>query len=188
MASKKTPTPPVSEDDSSLFREAVGDVKPVATGKQHLTPPKPPARPRQHEADERSVMEELLSDFSENDLLETGEHLSYAIPGVQRSVLKNLKSGKYAIQAELDLHGYNREESRKMMLEFIQQAQQRRHHCVRIIHGKGRRTAEQPPVLKRFVAEWLMRHRRVLAFCSARDSDGGTGAVYVLLRKKQDTA
>ncbi len=178
-----SPKKPITPEDSALFRDAVGDVRPVSTGKHHEAPKKPPAIPRQSRADERSVMDELLSDFSENDLLETGEHLSYTIPGVKRSELKNLKSGKYAIQATLDLHGFNREDSRKMMSTFLRESQERRHHCIRIIHGKGRKTVDQAPVLKPAVAEWLMRQKSVLAFCSARNSDGGTGALYVLLRK-----
>jgi len=179
MSTKKT----ISQQDSELFRDAVGEVTPVTTGKHHQTPKKPPAIPRQSQADEISVMDELLSDFSETDLLETGEHMSYTCPGVKRSELKKLKSGKYAIQATLDLHGFNREESRNMISKFLRESQERRHHCIRVIHGKGRKTVNQPPVLKPAVAEWLMRQKSVLAFCSARDSDGGTGALYILLRK-----
>jgi len=181
-----SPKKPITPEDSALFRDAVGEVTPVNSGKHHQERKKPPAIPRQSRADERSVMDELLSDFSENDLLETGEHLSYTSEGVKRSELKNLKSGKYAIQATLDLHGFTRTESRKMLSAFLRESQERRHHCVRIIHGKGRKTAEQAPVLKPAVAQWLMRQKPVLAFCSARISDGGTGALYVLLRRLRE--
>ncbi len=181
MASKK----PVSPEDSSLFREAVGEVKPVSSNKQHLEPRKPLPEPRRSQSDDDSVMQELLSDFSEIDLLETGEHASYTSPGVQRGVLRNLKSGKYAIQAEMDLHGLKREQAKKALVGFLADAQSRQHTCVRVIHGRGRRTAESAPVLKPAVTRWLMHHKQVLAFCSARDSDGGTGAVYVLLRKSK---
>lgn len=180
-----SPKKPVSPEDSALFRDTVGKVTPLNSGKHHADKKKPPAIPRQAQADDRSVMDELLSDFSENDLLETGEHISYTSPGVKRSELKNLKSGKYAIQAHLDLHGFNRSEAREMLSRFLRDSQEQRHHCVRIVHGKGRKTVDQPPVLKPAVAEWLMRQKSVLAFCSARNSDGGTGALYVLLRRMQ---
>jgi DNA-nicking Smr family endonuclease len=53
---------------------------------------------------------------------------------------------------------------------------------VRIIHGKGYRSGARGPVLKNAVNLWLRRHLDVMAFASARAIDGGTGAVYVLLR------
>lgn len=183
MSNKK----PISDDDRSLFRDAVGEVKPVGTDRQQLTPKKPPARPRSTERDERSVMDELLSDFSETDLLETGEHLAWTRDGVQRSVLKNLKSGKFSRQRTLDLHGRTKEESRVDVRQFLSDAVFDRLSCVCIIHGKGRRTANAPPILKPAVAAWLSRHKHVLAYCSAREIDGGTGAVYVLLRRNRET-
>ncbi len=129
------------------------------------------------------VMRELLSDFTEIDLIETGEHVGFTRPGVQRRVLRNLKSGKYAIQGELDLHGFTEAEARDQMLLFLRESLDRQRYCVRIIHGRGRKIADKNPVLKPAVAIWLQRHKRVLAFCSARENDGGTGAVYVLLQK-----
>lgn len=173
----------ISEEDRKLFRDAVGQVRPVEDDRRPLDAPNPKARPHQSEQDDKAVMRELMSDFSENDLLDTGEHLSHAIAGVQRSVLRNLKSGKYAIQGEIDLHGFSRDQAMEALGRFLQEQIDARHTCVRIIHGKGRRNSDSEPVLKRVVAAALQRNRRVLAFCSARENDGGTGALYVLLRK-----
>jgi DNA-nicking Smr family endonuclease len=53
---------------------------------------------------------------------------------------------------------------------------------VRVIHGKGLRSPNREPVLKRKVAGWLMQRDAVLAFCQARPADGGGGAVVVLLK------
>lgn len=184
MGSKnKTPPPPISDEDRSLFRDAVGEVKPVSDDRHRSEKRKPSTNPVSQRRDNASVMKELLADFSENDLLETGDHLSYAADGVQRSVLRNLKSGKYTIQAELDLHGFTLEQSHREFNEFLINALERQYTCVRIIHGKGRKQVQKAPVLKPAVASWLRRNRHVLAFCSARDSDGGTGAAYVLLKK-----
>ncbi len=179
MAGKK----PISQSDSDLFREAVGDVRPVNNDRVASSRPKPAARPRATQDDNANVMRELMSDFSEIDLIETGEHVGFTRPGVQRRVLRNLKSGKYAIQGELDLHGYTEAEARDQVLLFLRESGERQHTCVRIIHGRGRKIAAKSPVLKPAVAIWLQRHKRVLAFCSARENDGGTGAVYVLLQK-----
>ncbi len=167
----------------ALFREAVGEVRSV--NNDRVESDQRPKRPllRHTEQDDRSVMQSLLEDLSEYDLLETGEHLSYTQPGVQRSVLKKLKSGRYSVQSEIDLHGLTVSEARQELTDFLQAAQERRHLCVRVIHGKGRKNAERAPRLKPAVNQWLQRNRQVMAFCSARMNDGGTGAVYVLLKR-----
>ncbi len=185
MSAKKTS---VSDDDMALFRDAVGDVRPVKNDRVHETPvrPKQP-RLRQRDDDDRSVMAALLSDLSENDFLETGEHLAWTRPGVQRSVLRKLKSGKYSIQGEIDLHGFVVEEARVELTGFLAAARQERRLCVRVIHGKGIARGDRGPRLKPAVNAWLQRSKHVLAFCSARASDGGTGAVYVLLRRPEET-
>lgn len=166
-----------------LFRSAVGDVRSVKNDR--VASDKPPTAPliRHSREDDRSVMDSLLGELSEADLLETGEHLSFTRPGVQRAVLRKLKSGRYSIQSEIDLHGLTVNEARQELSDFLRAAQQRRHLCVRIIHGKGRKMAERSPRLKPAVNQWLQNNKQVIAFCSARVNDGGTGAVYVLLKR-----
>ncbi|MFQ5981873.1 MAG: Smr/MutS family protein, partial [Woeseiaceae bacterium] len=61
----------------------------------------------------------------------------------------------------------------------------RGHRCVRVVHGKGLGSGERGPVLKRKVDKWLSEWDSVLAFVSARQVDGGTGACYVLLKKNK---
>ena len=168
----------------ALFREAVGEVRIVDNDRVESEKPTPMPLVRHSESDDRSVMQSLMDELSESDFLETGEHLAYTQPGVQRGVLKKLKSGKYSIQSEIDLHGLIVEEARAELSAFLKQAQERRHLCVRIIHGKGRKNVERAPRLKPAVNQWLQRNKNVLAFCSARLNDGGTGAVYVLLKRE----
>jgi DNA-nicking Smr family endonuclease len=182
VSAKKT----VSDDDMALFREAVGVVRVVNNDRVDDSKRAPAPRVRRAEQDNRSVMDSLLEDLSESDLLETGEHLSYTQPGVQRSVLRKLKSGKYSIQSEIDLHGLTVNEARLELSDFLKAAQERRHLCIRVIHGKGRKTVTKSPRLKPAVNQWLQRNKTVLAFCSARINDGGTGAVYVLLKRKTE--
>jgi DNA-nicking Smr family endonuclease len=50
-----------------------------------------------------------------------------------------------------------------------------------VIHGKGLRSGHRGPVLKLAVSGVLRRTGAVLAYVSARQVDGGTGALYVLL-------
>lgn len=85
---------------------------------------------------------------------------------------------------EIDLHGLNSREATEALDEFLVEAVAHRVRCFHLIHGKGRRSADQLPVLKSLVNRWLRQRREVLAFCSARQRDGGTGALYVLLKRQ----
>lgn len=127
-------------------------------------------------------MAELLAE-PELELLETGDTLSYRVAGVQDGVMRKLKRGQYRIGAELDLHGLNRDKAQLAVARFLAQCRDQRSHCVRIIHGKGNGSPNSGPVLKTYLNAWLRRRKDVVAFSSARPADGGTGAVYVLLRK-----
>ena len=96
---------------------------------------------------------------------------------------RKLRAGQYRTAAELDLHGLNALQAKQMMLAFLHTIQPGMGDCVRIVHGKGNRSDHRGPVLKTKINHWLRQHDRVLAFHSARIVDGGTGAVYVLLRR-----
>ena len=173
----------ISDDDSALFRDAVGPVAEIAKG-QRRRPWRdmPSARPAMREADEQAVIGELL-DFSPGDDIETGDDLFHRREGVQLAVMRKLRRGQYRCQAELDLHGMIVDVARQCLAVFLRDALDRDYRCVRIVHGKGLRSGHRGPVLKTKVAGWLRQRNEVLAFCSARPNDGGTGAVYVLLRR-----
>ncbi|MCB1757513.1 MAG: Smr/MutS family protein [Gammaproteobacteria bacterium] len=174
---------PGDDKDRDLFLDAIGDVRRLELrhAPPHRKAPKP--HPRQQDADDKAVLESLLTDPSEQDLLDADEHLSWARPGVQKAVLRKLRNGRFSIQGELDLHGLTQQQAREELLQFILEARQRQRYCVRIIHGRGLNKASGRPVLKPSINHWLRQHKQVLAFCGAPSHDGGAGAVYVLLRK-----
>jgi DNA-nicking Smr family endonuclease len=95
--------------------------------------------------------------------------------------MRKLRRGQFSSRAELDLHGLRSEEARRTVAEFLHAARERNLRCVRIIHGKGRGSGARGPVLKQKLGSWLRQRSEVLAFCSARPADGGSGALYVLL-------
>lgn len=128
-------------------------------------------------------MAQLLTDTPGDLDVDTGEHLTYHQPGIQPRVMRRLRRGHYRCQAELDLHGMVVNVARQSLLAFLEQARQRQYRCVRIIHGKGLRSGQRGPVLKVKLAGWLQQRQEVLAYTSARPNDGGTGAVYVLLKR-----
>jgi DNA-nicking Smr family endonuclease len=172
-------------DDGQVFREAMRGVRRLrSTDKVAPAGPKPPARARFTRADQLEVLKESLLPPSDEAMLATGDELSFRRPHIPESVLTKLRRGYYAVDAEIDLHGMTGAEAKAAMREFLTDAVYRRLSCVRIIHGKGRRSGPRGPVLKNVVNQWLQRIDAIQAFGSARQVDGGSGAVYVLLRVK----
>ena len=111
--------------------------------------------------------------------------LAFKRPGIQHGVYKKLRQGRYEIDARLDLHRLSVKQARVDVHSFIQDAMQYGLRTVLILHGKGQRKTEQEKtaVLKGYVQHWLQELEEVQAFHSAQAAHGGTGAVYVLLRK-----
>jgi DNA-nicking Smr family endonuclease len=178
----------VSDDrdsDARAFREAMRDVRRLRRGGvKHSTPPKPPPRARFTRADQEEVLRESLLPPTDEALLDTGDELNFRRPHVPETVLIKLRRGHFAVDAEIDLHGLTGAEAKAALRAFIAEAVDRRMSCVRVIHGKGRRSGPRGPVLKHVVNQWMQRADDILAFGSARGVDGGSGAVYVLLRKR----
>lgn len=172
------------DDDNLTFREAMRDVRRLRIAdKRPPAAPKPPPRARFTRADQKEVLRESLLPPSDEALLATGDELSFRRPHISEAVLLKLRRGHYSVDAELDLHGMTGAEAKAAMREFLTEAVTRRLSCVRIIHGKGRGSGPRGPVLKNVVNQWLQRIDNIQAFGSARQVDGGSGAVYVLLRK-----
>ncbi len=175
----------VSAADATLFRTEVGPVKPLAYDKLPLQKTLPKPRPLQRLRDEQQVLVDMLSDNYDSAELETGEELLFQRPGLQHSVLRKLRRGQFSVGAQLDLHGMTVAVARVALGEFLYDCRRNTVRCVRIIHGKGRGSRNKGPVLKGKVNHWLMQRDEVLAFCSAPRTDGGTGAVYVLLKTEE---
>ena len=176
----------ISDSDKSLFREAVAGVKPISADTRiHPVRLRPSTKPQQTRADEQQVLIDMMSDPDMLADIENGDELLFIRPGIQLKVQRKLRRGEYSIQAELDLHGYTVAEARQAISEFLPDCRKKNSRYVRIIHGKGLGSFQKLPVLKTHVAHWLKQRDEVLAFCSARPADGGTGAVYVLLKKRK---
>ncbi len=173
-----------SDDDKDLFRQIMSDVAPLPQDK--VAPPMKAVKPvpRQRHLDDMQVLDDMLVHPLDAAEFETGEELVYLKPGVQHGVLRKLRRGQYSIDAELDLHGFTAMEARQEVSAFLRECRYQGIHCARIIHGKGYGSKDKQPVLKHKVNSWLRQHDHVLAFSSARTFDGGTGAVYVLLKRQ----
>jgi DNA-nicking Smr family endonuclease len=181
---------PVAADDLQAFRAAVADVKPLAHTPRADVAHKPQPRTRRRKlattAQALDVVMPLIAvadDGSPASLpVAGGTALSFQRAGVRIQEMRKLRRGLYPTDDELDLHGLTQAAARDRLADFIVASRDVGHRCVRIIHGKGYRSGTRGAVLKTAVDLWLRRHMDVLAFASAKPIDGGTGALYVLLR------
>lgn len=182
----------VATSEANLFRDSVGGVKPMpkqdkfvpGAPKSAAIAARPP--PRTQAEDDAAVLRESLSDqFEVDHLLEDDPAMSFTRSGVGPDVTRKLRKGHWPVQDELDLHGLRRDSAREQLAEFLRRAGKRNLRCVAIIHGRGLGSAGGEPVLRKMVHSWLEQTEDVIAFCAAHDSDGGHGALIVLLKAAQ---
>jgi DNA-nicking Smr family endonuclease len=178
------PDPDELADDRAAFRTAVDGAIPLRSSKRiAITPAKPSPRPRQRELDEAAaISESLYATLEVDDWLDLGDADSYLHPGLPRTVLRDLRRGRWTIQSHIDLHGMNRHEAHEAVSLFLAEAQSTGKRCLRIVHGRGLGSPERLGILRQLVKGWLGRRKDVLAFCHAPPHDGGDGALWVLLR------
>lgn len=174
----------VSDSEAALFRDMVGSVRPIENRQHRPARPAPKPNAAQRHADEKNVLDELLSHEIDPATVETGEEIFFLRDGVQHRVLRQLRRGRYSVEACLDLHEMNAQAAEISIREFLADSQYLGKRCIKVIHGKGLRSKSRGPVLKNLTNTLLRRHKAVLAFASAPSHDGGTGAVHVLLRKR----
>jgi DNA-nicking Smr family endonuclease len=117
------------------------------------------------------------------NLPDTQEYVEWVSPSYKADIVGKLREGRFSVQDCLDLHGLILEEAEKEVEDFLAESLRKRLRCVKIIHGRGLRSPSGP-VLKEALIKWLAcRHRKkIIAFVTARQCDGGLGALYVLLK------
>lgn len=185
MAKRKAPATRVSEDDAALFREAIGEVRPLPAPPPPPERPRPAPKPRMRALDEAAALAQSRSAGWFEATIDAAEALAYRRDEVPERVLKALKRGQYSVGAELDLHQLRAVEAERWLKVFLAESRAEGQACVRIIHGKGHRAAEGGSVLKALVDRMLRQRADVLAFASAPEAMGGTGAVLVLLARRR---
>ncbi|MDA7415280.1 Smr/MutS family protein [Xenophilus arseniciresistens] len=173
--------------EKNLFARAIGADTGATRPLRHKpvvvlapTPPEPIAR--QHLRDEAQALREALSDeFDVSTLLDADDQMSFRRPGVGTEVTRKLRAGHWSLQGQIDLHGLRSDEAREALAQFIRQSWRNGLRCVRVVHGKGLGSPGKQPVLKLKAQRWLIQKKEVMAFVQARPSDGGAGALVVLL-------
>jgi len=170
--------------EKTLFVRAVGAVTTLDHAPRvDLSPmPAPPLAQQQIRDDINVLRESLSDDFDVSTLLDTDDELSYRSQGIGTDVTQKLRKGHWSLQGQIDLHGLRSDEAREALGQFIREASKRGWRCVRIVHGKGLGSPGKTPVLKSKVQRWLVQKTEVLAFVQAKGSEGGAGALVVLLK------
>jgi DNA-nicking Smr family endonuclease len=187
---KPPPAPDERSDDPALFERAMAGVVVMPHGHDERigNAPRParPPDPNSEEAEALAVLSDLVTGNADFDITDTQDYVEGAVVGLDPRVLRRLRRGDFAWQRWIDLHGMIAPDARAAVERFMQAAFRDGLRCVLIVHGKGMNSKDQTPVLKERLKTWLARGRvgkMVLAFSSARQVDGGAGALYVLLRR-----
>lgn len=173
----------MDEEDRALFRHAMRGVRRLALDPRAGSRPRRPApRARFARAERQAVLQESLGTASPlAPVEESGDALLFRRPQVGMAVFRRLRAAQYRVDGEIDLHGLTAAMVEPALKDFLGAALREGARVVRVIHGKGRRSGNRGPVLKLVASNYLCRIDAVLAFASAREVDGGSGAILVLL-------
>jgi DNA-nicking Smr family endonuclease len=175
-----------SEDqDERLFAEAMRGVNPM-DGKGRDLPLKLRNGFKPAPAGETDYLKDFLEGKVEFSLEYTDEFFEGHVVNIDPLVAAKLRAGRYSPEASMDLHGQNAEQARATLINFIRHAYNTGQRSLIVVTGRGKNSPGGLGVLRKNMQEWLTRNplkRVVLAFCTAKAKDGGTGAVYILLRK-----
>ena len=181
-----------SPDHEHSFQEAMSDVVPLP-GKRRkaIRNPAPDMRPAHPAPDDEqetmAYLRNLVKGSLEMDITFSDEYIEGSVSGLSPKLMKRLKKGQFPVQAHIDLHGLTKHEAQRKVRDFLIQSRKLGLRCVLIVHGRGLNSPDSLPVLKERLPVWLNRglaRKIVLAFATAMPYDGGTGAIYVLLRMR----
>lgn len=178
--SEKPEPPPIAAEDSELFREAIGRVVVHRHTESRLQKAKPKPRARMFEHDEQEALLQSKRASVLDAELNAQQPLFYQGPKINSRIMRQLKSGGIRVDAEFDLHGMPAIDAERHLKRFLADVYKERLHCIRIIHGKGTRS-EAGPVLHNIVDKVLRQQGRIMAYCSAPQNQGGSGAVLALI-------
>ncbi|OQY43063.1 MAG: hypothetical protein B6240_13355 [Desulfobacteraceae bacterium 4572_87] len=184
----------VIPEDERLFSEAMTGVSPISRGNRTImkAPDKdslrPPHAPRNEALEVLAHLSDLISGSAEMDITFSDEYVEGCVKGFDPRLMQQLKDGLFPIEDYVDLHRLTQETAEARIRDFLLSSQGRGLRCVLIVHGKGLNSENHIPVLKKRIPLWLSRgpvRKTILAFSTAKHYDGGTGAIYVLLKRSK---
>ncbi len=172
--------------DEELFIDAMREVREIAEFRKipfRCRGAAPVRRSVSRDDEALRAVADIVRGKGSLNLPDTQEYVEWVGPSYKADIIRKLREGRFSVQDCLDLHGLILEEAKEEVDRFLAESRERRLRCVKIIHGRGLRSPSGP-VLKEAVIQWLAcRHRKkIIAFVTARQCDGGLGALYVLLK------
>jgi DNA-nicking Smr family endonuclease len=173
-------------DDEELFDRAMREVREIREYREMPVYSRKTAceyKNSSSDSEALRVLKEIIKGKRPINLPDTPEYVEWVNRDYREDIIKKLHEGQYAVQDCLDLHGVSVEEADLEVEDFFKKSLRHGHRCIKIIHGRGLRSPNGP-VLKETVVKWLQfRYRKyIAAFVTARQCDGGLGALYILLR------
>jgi DNA-nicking Smr family endonuclease len=184
------PSAPTETEEELFWREMQGvtPMKQNGHARVHTPPPTVVRRAQVEENEALAELYDLVEGRTGFDITDTEEYIEGCVMGLDTALVRKLRQGEFSRQAALDLHGMTVDAAQTEVEQFLLDAVRKGLRCVLIVHGRGRNSPGQVPVLKDRLRLWLTRGklaRSILAFASARPYDGGPGALYVLLRRER---
>ena len=182
MSDKKNVPPFMSAEDAALWEAVTSNVDPLDKRKP-VHQEKGKAR-----SSEVGVINRIPRTFDPSLAPPSGHMPTLRhdfSPGVDRATLKKVKRGNVPVEGKLDLHGMTQTEAHGALERFIAFSQEKGRRLVLVVTGRGYRGEG---VLRQAVPKWLNsspNRSRILSFSYASPSDGGDGALYVLLKRKR---
>jgi DNA-nicking Smr family endonuclease len=191
---QKPPKDKPPPDETQHFMEAMSDVNPIPQSKKNrIAPvPNPNVRPahlaKNDEQEALAHLTDLVSGLTQMDISFSDEYIEGSVHGFDQKLMAKLKKGKFPIQDHVDLHGLTKQDAEIRVRDFLLQSHRQGLRCVLVVHGRGLNSENHIPVLKDRLPIWLSRgpvKKIVLAFSTAMPYDGGTGAIYILLKRQK---
>jgi len=180
------------QTDEEIFLDAMADVKEIKEFRK-IPLSEPPqfknlkGRDKiSKEADDSvEILRKIVNGERKIRLSDTGEYIEWVSPRIRKDIAQRLHQGDFSVQDYIDLHGMTLNEAEAAFRLFFQDALKRRLFCIKVIHGRGLRSPKGP-VLKEALKTWLQGkfRKRILAYSSAKDCDGGLGATYIILKSQ----
>lgn len=178
----------MDDEERALFRQAVRGVRRLRLEPRHAGPrPRLKPRARFTRLERAAVLHESIAGTPSplDPVVESGDALLFRRESISESVFRKLRAAQFRVDGEIDLHGLYAADVEPALREFLSEALHHNARVVRVVHGKGRRSGNRGPILKLVASRYLQRVGSVLAFASAREVDGGSGAILVLLADRK---
>lgn len=185
-------------DDEMSFHRMMSGVKPLDPGARSRVPMTSDVKPGEQRAKAAEVkaraqveaeqalahLHSIVDDVARFEVSDDGKRVEGRRVDAAPDLVRSLRRGSLPIDGRVDLHGLTAPQAQERLVEFLRTMRTRNERCVLVIHGKGERTGGG--VLRGEIAAWLSQGKareHVAAFTTARDEDGGEGALYIALRR-----